>query len=261
RRAHLAGLCAGRTGGCGSSCHEGGKMKGFFWNYDSIGWYRRASEYGDFHERLAELLFSDIDPCESICDMGCGLGYLALELAEHVKHVTAVDIDSAPLLVLRENIRLQNRRNIQVLESDCAALPVGEIWDTMILCFFGRITEKGNLERYLAHCSRRLMFVVSNGCGSNFSSSAVKRPGRERVPEVEHFLQEKGIAYTLKTGELEFGQPMDSVEEAERFTEHYSPGSSQEQIKEHVERRIIPLPNGKYYLSGLKQFGIFIIEK
>ncbi len=55
-------------------------------------------------------------PYESILDFGCGSGVMIPFLAQHSKHVTAIDIDLLPLEKVKQHIPLA--ANVQVLDAN-----------------------------------------------------------------------------------------------------------------------------------------------
>lgn len=231
----------------------------FFWEERSIDWYRRAAAYHGFHRHLAGLLAPWIEPGDTVCDLGCGLGQLALALSDGPNAVTAVDVDPAPLAVLREEAG--GRPNLEILEADCRALPSGRRWDVAVLCFFGRITQPGNLDDYLSLCGKRLIAVVSASAHSDISPSGRSARQKERVPEVRDYLMARGLSFRLVETALESGQPLESPEEAAAFVGHYAPTASPAEVEAHVRAGLIPLAGGGYYLPSRKPIGIFIVEK
>jgi 2-polyprenyl-3-methyl-5-hydroxy-6-metoxy-1,4-benzoquinol methylase len=48
----------------------------FEWNKQSIEWFLDASIYTEFHKELGQHIIPFLDPEDSICDFGCGLGRL-----------------------------------------------------------------------------------------------------------------------------------------------------------------------------------------
>ena len=73
----------------------------FEWTEERVSFMADACERTDFHEKLAALLAPYLKKTDSICDAGCGLGYLSLALSPLVGHVTAAERDDRALDVLR----------------------------------------------------------------------------------------------------------------------------------------------------------------
>ena len=61
----------------------------FEWTEERVSFMADACERTDFHEKLAALLSPYLKKTDSVCDAGCGLGYLSLALSPLVGHVTA----------------------------------------------------------------------------------------------------------------------------------------------------------------------------
>ena len=113
----------------------------FIWQPDTIRFMRDASEYGDYHRKLAAKITSFLPQNAQVCDAGCGLGYLSLALAETARNVTAIDISPEAIAVLRSNIQKNGVRNIQAVTADIRTYLPEEPFDAMIFCFFGNIAE------------------------------------------------------------------------------------------------------------------------
>ncbi|MEG2144661.1 MAG: hypothetical protein RRY40_04960, partial [Oscillospiraceae bacterium] len=131
---------------------------------------------------------------------------------------------------------------------------------TLVLSFFGRITEGDNLERYLSFCKKRLIAVVNSGSQSAISPTGKSKMQKEFSPKIEAFLDERKIPFKLIEAELEFGQPFKTKAAAVEFIQYYAKGSTMEESRSHADKQLINVDNG-YYLPYHKKLGIFIIEK
>ena len=67
----------------------------FRWTDDMIRYMADAGRQTDFHRRLTAELLPYLSPQDRVCDAGCGLGFLSLALAPHVRHVTAAEYRAA----------------------------------------------------------------------------------------------------------------------------------------------------------------------
>ena len=67
----------------------------FVWTPDMIRFMQAANEKSDYHARLAAILTPKLPGCRTLCDAGCGLGYLSLALAPYVRRVTAAEYRAA----------------------------------------------------------------------------------------------------------------------------------------------------------------------
>ncbi|MEG0178294.1 MAG: class I SAM-dependent methyltransferase [Oscillospiraceae bacterium] len=229
----------------------------FSWTPKTIAWYNAAAKASHYHRDLALLLMQDIDEQETVGDIGCGLGYLSLELAQKCRNVVAVDIDVNALSALYK----QQKDNINVICADAKALPPDLFVDTAVLCFFGRISENDNLDKYLAICKRRLICVVSNSSYSAASQTGKSFMRKERPFEIETYLNNRQKAYKKYEAEFEFGQPFDTFTEAVEYIRYHSNDCDEAVAAAHANAHLQQLPNGGYYLPYCKKVAIFIIEK
>ena len=81
--------------------------------YDHV--YSQLPRFAAYTEESVRLLLTLAPPPSSVLDLGAGTGRLAIPLAEVGNHVTAVDISSGLLAILRkkvEQLRLQERVSI-----------------------------------------------------------------------------------------------------------------------------------------------------
>ena len=74
----------------------------FIWNEDMIRFLRDASEHSDYHHLLAEYLAKRLPENAHVCDAGCGLGYLSLQLAPYCRLGSAVVVRQEELAVMAE---------------------------------------------------------------------------------------------------------------------------------------------------------------
>ena len=228
-----------------------------FWGAQTLAWYRRAADYGSYHRDLAALIAPHIPAGASVCDLGCGPGYLSLALLDHLPAVTALDRDQGALALLRT--LGMGRQGLTIIDADAMALTPDQHWDCMVLSFFGRITVGDHLDYFMSHCDR-LISVVNGGSRSSFSATGSSARKKEYTPQVAAFLKEQGWHFTLEEHQLEFGQPLHDLEDARAFVRRYSPPGVSTDDSD-LTARLQPLPEGGFYLPNTKRFGLFIIEK
>lgn len=77
------------------------------WRPDMVRFMRDAATHSDYNARLRDMMLPYLHPQDSICDAGCGLGYLSLALAPYVRQITAIDQSESAIAVLRENCTAQ----------------------------------------------------------------------------------------------------------------------------------------------------------
>ena len=59
------------------------------WRPDMVRFMRDAATHSDYNARLRDMMLPYLHPQDSICDVGCGLGYLSLALAPYVRLIKA----------------------------------------------------------------------------------------------------------------------------------------------------------------------------
>ena len=83
------------------------------------------------------------------------------------------------------------------------------------------------------------------------------RLGLESDAETAGFLEGAGIPYRRVPLELEFGQPLDSFEEALAFAAHYGRDASPGEAERWLEARLVRLGDGSYYLPHAKKLALY----
>lgn len=204
-------------------------MKLELWEKDMISFMRQASEYSDYNQRLTEKMKPWMTKDMHICDAGSGLGYLSLELAPHVKQVTAVERHPGAAAVLSENCKVRGITNVisrcGVIAETRPEMP----YDAMVFCFFGRRREILKLAK--TQC-RGEIFVFTRNYDRHRFSAGSHRSGFEGYPEFSEELTRLGIPVHKETFTLEFGQPFRSLEEAHQFFLLYSKDQNKDVLTE-----------------------------
>ncbi len=67
---------------------------------------------------LSDSISEHIKKNQSVLEIGCGTGYVCLQLAKKAKTVTAVDINPDAILLTKTNAEKNNLKNITVFKSD-----------------------------------------------------------------------------------------------------------------------------------------------
>lgn len=204
----------------------------FRWSDESILWYLAASEWTGYHALLAKEASEFLRPEDVVCDVGCGPGCLAVELAPLVRQVTAVDVDDRVLACIRDRGAAGGIDNICPVLSDYADLP-DNCCDVVVACSFGVMEKNG---REFMRLARKRMIVIKRKepPESEDGSAAAYRRGH-KVFDDEKYLDEHQIAYRLYTFDGDFGQPLHDREEALRYLEYY--GLNKEESVDDFLRR------------------------
>jgi len=67
---------------------------------------------------------ADINPDEVVLEIGPGTGVLTLELAKYAKRVTAVEKDANMVEVLKELLKSQNIKNVEIIQGDALKIQI-----------------------------------------------------------------------------------------------------------------------------------------
>ena len=216
------------------------------WTEERIVWYQRAVAFTGFDRALADLAIGAPKPGEEVCDLGCGTGYLALELARRGCRVTAVDRAGVCLDYLRaEAARRGLTDRLTAVEADWHDLPPETAWDTVVMAFAGKPDEE--LEGYLARCRRRLVLVTKTSAQSHVRGPGEPPLFRRNADALEAALRARGLSFARRDAVLDFGQPLRSREEAEAYLAVYGgPESALTRLTETGDPEFpLCLPNEK----------------
>lgn len=220
----------------------------FEWTEERVSFMADACERTDFHTKLAALLAPYLKKTDSVCDAGCGLGYLSLALSPLVGHVTAAERDDRALDVLRRQLVRRHIRNVTPLCTDVLAYTPSEPFDAMVFCFFGSMEEI--LDAAGRQCRGAVAAVVRDDVCHRFSG-APREPGRHSFARACAVLDSRGIPYTARRGALDFPQPFRTRDDARAFLSLY--GGGEAQLSSLVSTGD---PDFPWQLPGLRRFGI-----
>ena len=231
----------------------------FKWTEESIEWYRRAAFYTQYHVNLKKVLTPFFSKNEEICDIGCGLGYLDLELAPVVAGIVAVDREKKVTDILSGLASERNLKNLTVMCDDWSVLPE-ECCDTLIMSAFGNIQKY--LEDYLKICRKRIIIIRKSPKENLDGFSSVYNRRRIMEQDVE-YVKQRGLNTDLKFFDTEFGQPLKNKKEAERFVRHYRLMPDHMTMDQYLRIHLKKSSGGKYpyYFPNKKEMYMFTIEK
>ncbi len=95
-------------------------------------WNDIRSEY--FEEKLKHLVLSTVDIKNKICmDLGCGTGFISLELAKKAKLVFSLDNSKNMLQEIKKNIEQEKINNLYAMRGSIEEIP---IFDNTVECVF-----------------------------------------------------------------------------------------------------------------------------
>lgn len=234
-----------------------------FWTEQSTRWYKEAAEYTQYHQAIYQEIAPYIEKTDSVGDIGCGLGYLSLEIALNGGIVTASDIADLPLQDLEKRIKQNNIQNLFILKSDWSELENTHKWDVVVSSFFKCKLEE--IAELMALCRKRVILVVSNGSEDSFLPWKRSNHYKKKAEALKKGLTMGGIPFLYKNLAIQFGQPLYSKEDAGEFIKNYIPDCPQTEIDSHIHKYLKKIPadaNGnEYFFSNNKEIGIFIIER
>lgn len=230
-------------------------MKMLEWRPEMIRYMQDASEHTEYNQTIAAQIMPYLKPDARICDAGCGLGYLSLELAPYVQTVTAADINPDALDSLQTVCRKRGIGNIRTQCGKIEEHPPVVPYDAMVFCFFGSIEEV--LSITAQQCKGDVFVIVRNYPNHRFSVG--QHP--HQLGGYSHFcsvLEEKGIPYEKSELELEFGQPLRSLEDAKHFYCTYSNDLDKSLITDDfIQKQVVRTENKEfpYYLPHIRKIG------
>lgn len=233
-------------------------MHTYQWGSDRIRFMADACEYSSYYQQLSELLAPYLKGAEHVCDVGCGLGYLSLELAKLVSNVTAVEINEEAVQVLRKNCAARRISNIDVLCADAFSMDQSLKFDRMIFCVFGSIEEVLFIGE--KHCRGDILMITRNEKHHRFSCELDTL--REKKYSFEnncYELRQRSIPFHAQEFSLEFGQPFRSLQEASDFYGLYSKNG--EISDEELMTRLVKTQRDDflYYLPKKSNLGLIRI--
>ena len=188
---------------------------------------------------------------ESIYMLCYGSSFRTQHLREAVMHgkdgfrISATDSDPA---AIKEAIRRTGYGIYSLLDAS-SPLPHA---DTILMIFFGHLSDDGNLRRYLSSAGK-LIYIISEHRGQ--SGSLRHRPG-EPDATMSFLSSQKGIRWRRIPFEADFSQPLSSIEDAWEYTSRMYGNEKAGKYMEFIRRT-----DGGYLLPNHKHSSIFIITK
>ena len=229
------------------------------WKPDMVRFMRDASEHESYNQKIAGEILPHLAPGAHVCDAGCGLGYLTLELAQHGFPVTAVDLNEDALDVLRENCAARNLQNVTVRCGDISSLLPEAPYDAMVFCFFGGIDE---ILRVAAQQCRGDVFIISRNYSLHRFSVKAHGCGKGGYLDMTRVLTGLKIPFHAHAMSLPFGQPLRSLEDARLFFAQYSKDESALVTDEFLRSRITETDDKEfpYYMPHRRDIGILHLQ-
>lgn len=227
----------------------------FIWNHKKIRWFQEADIYTGFSKNVARLLAPKLAGYTTLCDIGCGLGLIDIELSQSISSITCIDISQEAIEALNKNIAEREIANIEPLLLDFKEIKGS--WDVILISFFGY----RHLEHFLNYCQKLIVVIGKNNQSELYPEKYRKSP-KYTAAQLEQDLEQKGITYSLTEAVFEFGQPLLSLEDAEEFVRIQAPEITAEDLVNFLDLRLVETGETKYpfLLPRLKSIGIFEIK-
>jgi len=238
---------------------EHGNVMFFEWNEQTLRWLLDASEYTGYNKNLAKLLLKYLEPGETMCDMGCGMGLIDFELSPSLEHITCVDQVPFAVSFIEKESKRRGIDNITALCGD--ALEMQGEWDTVIALFHG--TVETTCVPYFTKAKKQLIIVTHGENGGRTGPEGYRVRRCTGVNTVAAWLAENGFSYEFEEGMLEFGQPHRNFEDAVNYTRTFCQNPPEELLLKHVRENITETGRDDFplYTPKTRKFGIFIIRK
>ncbi|MDR0851854.1 MAG: class I SAM-dependent methyltransferase [Clostridiales Family XIII bacterium] len=234
----------------------------FQWTDEKIELYVRASRYTGFHRKLAAYISPLLTENDTLTDIGCGPGLIALTLAPMVKSIMTIDVDARVTGYLTREAEKAHVKNITTITADIADV-ADTACDVALMCYFGIPEER--LVKIL-DTAKRLTVIITHGAGTAYAPSKISATVRRSyATDMEEFLCAGCYDYKRIDEKLNFGQPLKSKDEARCFFELYCKETIPEVRLKKIEKQIDQLqPTDDsiypYFFPCLKDVAIFMIK-
>lgn len=217
------------------------------WNEKTIAWYLRAGESSEYPAKVLAHIMPRLRPRHTVLDIGCGPGLYALAMAPAVGEVLAVDRDAQVLDTLRATAQNRGLDNIRCLNATWPTAIKDEVHVIISALGSGEImTTQASIAAMLEH-EPEAVFLIAPGryippFGTEREANTNSHPDAEDTTRI---LEQMGIAYSRKDILLDFGQPVEDMDEAVEFLADFlriAPGAA----REHAEKIAQPRGRGVY---------------
>ena len=226
----------------------------FLWSDETIAWLAAAANHSNYYKILSGHIAARLPSEPELIDLGCGAGFLTRELAVFAKRITAVDIDARAV----EEVRALSLSNVSAMRCDAANAVFDGEYDAAVYCYYGGAEE---IVRTAVESGNKMVIAIGSVSDRhNFSSTGAKR--RRCFVRLLDLLDKRGIPYELEKIDLDFSQPVRSLEEAVRFYRQYDKRVCTPS-RETILKRLVPQddPDYPYIIPAVRNLGIAVIKK
>lgn len=229
----------------------------FLWTDESRAWSQKAARASIYHAEQARVCLPYLEGVETIADLGCGMGHLAMELAKLGKKATGVDTDETCLAMARAEAERCGIANLDYLQADAFDLPPGTAWDAVVTCHFGDMAKDFGIFHALAN--KAILAFVGRADDMPLIPG-LERKKKRNAKEVAQGLEAMDCTFSSCDCDFEFGQPFDNMDEARAFVTHYSRGEiAGKELDAFLEKRLVSRDKG-LYLPHTKCMTLFCVR-
>ncbi len=232
----------------------------FNWTPDMIRFMEDASDYGTYFREVCSELYPYISKESTVCDAGCGLGHSSLELAERAGKVVACDINKDALSVLKKNCEKFHIENVDIVCGDIADLKTDKPFDAMLFCMYGECSNNLKVAKRL--CNGKILMVMRNQQDHSFSPGNGKH-AKPNFTDAAVYCKKNGIPFVSKEKDIEFGQPLRSLEDAFLFFKTYLRNGDEALLtEEYVRSRLVKKNDREFpwYIPEKRQLGFILVD-
>lgn len=216
------------------------------WTETAIRYLNDAVRMNNWYETVASKIAPLLPPDGTVCDAGCGTGFLSLALSPYAKRVTAIDAEPLAVTSLAKRCLASGIDNIVPVIGDIDACPPKEPYDAMVFCYFGSTEDVLRLAK--AQCRGRVFIIRRNYAAHRFTLKKTPRTGVTAADETAFFRSHR-IPFTSETFTVEMGQPFRTIEDAVSFFRLYRrDGASEPLSAGEVQSALVPSDSPEFPL-------------
>lgn len=228
----------------------------YIWNSEMIQFMNQAAKDTQYYQELASYMVPYITKDSVLCDVGCGLGDLSIELAKYCKKVYAVDVSEAVIDELKLKLKREKITNIEALCVDVFNWNPEEQIDTTVYCMFGTLEEIDSIGKHLGVSQQ---FIVRRLAKEHRFKIKEQTPRQHRhsAQGMLEELEKIGRKCDYKEMSISLDQPFRDPDEAVRFFEIYNKTDEKVTI-EDVKQRLVLRDNKEfpYIFPAEKKMGL-----
>ena len=227
------------------------------WTEESAALLARAYRAGEAAKQLADWIAPKLHTGAHVCDVGCGVGALSLEMARRSFCVTALDISDIALGQLA--LDGGEREGVHMLQADANTHRPEKSYDALVFSFFGDMTM---CLRTAARCCTGDVFYISRDYDMHRFSVGQHPVRYSGYRQARELLDGLNIPYQAAECALDMGQPFKDLEEARRFFALYSRDDPALITDAFLESKLIRTQSGEYplYLPHMRPCGMVHIQ-